>query len=253
LKVHGSVRDSEGTPINSAVISFSNLETTAETVATTGEDGFFHVALPTGRYRVRTSAHYFLSEEQPSLELVGDTNLTFSLPFEGDEFSTCVACPSPVSAPIPKQIPLLLNISVIRFVAPTYPAIARTARVMGDVRLAIAIAADGSAANVTTLNGHPMLSQAAMDAVKQWRFGFQRPAKEAIHIVTVRFRIKDVETCDAPSNTTVEPALPDLVTVWTNSVCVETVTQTRDPVVRDTWPSPWVFGGTSARPNPIRD
>jgi protein TonB len=59
---------------------------------------------------------------------------------------------------------------LIRKVTPTYPPLARTARVQGTVLLAAIIDKDGSVANLHVISGHPLLTQAALDAVKQWRY-----------------------------------------------------------------------------------
>jgi periplasmic protein TonB len=53
---------------------------------------------------------------------------------------------------------------------PTYPVIARTAHVSGTVILAATISTEGRIENLRVLSGHPMLRQAAMDAVKTWRY-----------------------------------------------------------------------------------
>ena len=55
-------------------------------------------------------------------------------------------------------------------VSPSYPAIARSARVSGVVILEATIAEDGSVRDVRILRSIPLLDQAAADAVRQWRF-----------------------------------------------------------------------------------
>jgi protein TonB len=55
-------------------------------------------------------------------------------------------------------------------VRPQYPALARSARVQGVVVLQATIGKDGAIQNLRLLSGHPLLTQAAMDAVRQWRY-----------------------------------------------------------------------------------
>ncbi len=55
-------------------------------------------------------------------------------------------------------------------VAPVYPEDARMGRISGTVRLHVIIAKDGSIKQLEVMSGHPMLQQAALDAVKQWRY-----------------------------------------------------------------------------------
>ncbi len=53
---------------------------------------------------------------------------------------------------------------------PTYPTLARAARVQGDVVLSAIIDVNGQITNLQLVSGHPMLVPAALDAVKQWRY-----------------------------------------------------------------------------------
>lgn len=55
-------------------------------------------------------------------------------------------------------------------VVPQYPAIARQARIQGTVRLAAIIAEDGTVQQLRVVFGHPLLTQAALNAVQQWRY-----------------------------------------------------------------------------------
>ena len=59
---------------------------------------------------------------------------------------------------------------LIRQVKPTYPALARSARIQGVVVLQAVISKDGSIENLHLVSGHPMLAPAAIDAVKQWKY-----------------------------------------------------------------------------------
>jgi TonB family protein len=51
---------------------------------------------------------------------------------------------------------------------PTYPPEAKEARIQGVVKLNATIAKDGTIQHLEVMSGHPMLVQAALDAVKQW-------------------------------------------------------------------------------------
>ncbi len=59
---------------------------------------------------------------------------------------------------------------LIRKVTPIYPSIARQARIQGPVVLQATIGRDGTIENLHALSGNPWLQQAAIDAVKQWRY-----------------------------------------------------------------------------------
>jgi protein TonB len=53
---------------------------------------------------------------------------------------------------------------------PTYPQIARTARIQGQVVLQATISKQGTIENLHAVSGPPMLYQSAIDAVRQWRY-----------------------------------------------------------------------------------
>jgi periplasmic protein TonB len=53
---------------------------------------------------------------------------------------------------------------------PTYPTLARSARIQGDVVLSAIIDTNGQIQNLQLVSGHPMLVPAAIAAVKQWRY-----------------------------------------------------------------------------------
>jgi TonB family protein len=60
--------------------------------------------------------------------------------------------------------------NLIRKVPPEYPELARRARVEGEVVLKISVNEEGYVSNVEVISGHQLLRQAAVDAVKQWRY-----------------------------------------------------------------------------------
>lgn len=59
---------------------------------------------------------------------------------------------------------------LVHQVQPEHPPLARKAGVSGTVRLRAIVAKDGSVAQLEVLSGHPLLVQAALDAVQQWRY-----------------------------------------------------------------------------------
>lgn len=55
-------------------------------------------------------------------------------------------------------------------VAPVYPEIAKRMRIDGVVKLEVTVDAEGKVTDVKTVSGNRMLSIAAEDAVRKWRF-----------------------------------------------------------------------------------
>ena len=71
-------------------------------------------------------------------------------------------------------------------VAPIYPDIARRMNITGVVKLALVVAPNGSLKSSKAVGGHPVLVNAAMDAMKQWKF---EPAPtESSGIVEFKFQ-----------------------------------------------------------------
>jgi protein TonB len=59
---------------------------------------------------------------------------------------------------------------LVRKVQPTYPPLARQARIQGQVVLQAQISKTGDIQNLQLISGHPMLAPAAIEAVKQWKY-----------------------------------------------------------------------------------
>jgi protein TonB len=78
----------------------------------------------------------------------------------------------PTSAP-PQKIRVSSGVAqgnLVHGVSPQYPPLARQAHIQGLVVLLAVIGKDGSVRDVRVKSGSPLLAQAAMDAVKQWRY-----------------------------------------------------------------------------------
>jgi protein TonB len=59
---------------------------------------------------------------------------------------------------------------LLRKIEPKYPPIAVGARIQGQVLLRAIVSKAGEIEDLELVSGHPMLVQAAIDAVKQWRY-----------------------------------------------------------------------------------
>lgn len=70
-------------------------------------------------------------------------------------------------------------------VAPVYPELARRMNIAGVVKVQITVAANGSVKNAKLVGGHPVLANAALDAIKKWRF--ETGSEESTGIVEFRF------------------------------------------------------------------
>lgn len=55
-------------------------------------------------------------------------------------------------------------------VLPVYPDVARRMSIAGTVRLAVVVSPNGTVKSSKPVGGHPLLVDAAMDAMKRWKF-----------------------------------------------------------------------------------
>jgi protein TonB len=60
--------------------------------------------------------------------------------------------------------------NLIRRVQPVYPPLAKSARVSGTVEFSAVISKDGNIENLQLVRGHPLLVNAAREAVLQWKY-----------------------------------------------------------------------------------
>jgi TonB family protein len=82
---------------------------------------------------------------------------------------------------------------LIRKVEPVYPDLARKARVQGIVTLQVTVDEEGFVTDVRVISGHPLLSKAEVEAVKQWRYSptlLNGKAVPVMATVTVSFALK---------------------------------------------------------------
>jgi protein TonB len=74
--------------------------------------------------------------------------------------------------------------NLIRKVTPVYPPLAKQARIQGVVHFTAIIGKDGTIQNLTLLTGHPLLVEAARQAVSQWQYKPTLLNGEPVEVVT---------------------------------------------------------------------
>lgn len=62
------------------------------------------------------------------------------------------------------------SVNLVQKVTPVYPPLAKQARIQGTVRFTVTIGKDGRVMDVELVSGHPLLVEAAKDAVAQWQY-----------------------------------------------------------------------------------
>jgi TonB family protein len=66
-----------------------------------------------------------------------------------------------------------------------YPELARKMNLAGTVKVAVVVAPNGTVKEAKVVGGHPVLANAALDAVRKWRF--EPAAAESSGIVDFKF------------------------------------------------------------------
>jgi protein TonB len=103
------------------------------------------------------------------------------------------------NASLPQQAPQTVKVSqgvsqglLIKSVQPVYPPTAKQMHVQGAVQLMANIGKDGSITSVKVLSGPSVLSRAAIDAVKQWKYKPYYLDDQPVEIqtqITVNFKL----------------------------------------------------------------
>ncbi|HZQ53412.1 MAG TPA: energy transducer TonB [Bryobacteraceae bacterium] len=97
--------------------------------------------------------------------------------------------PAPPAKPKASSKPIRVGVGVaeanlIHKVLPVYPALAKSARVQGTVEFTAIISKEGTIENLRLVHGHPLLVQAAREAVLQWKYRPTLLNGEPVEVVT---------------------------------------------------------------------
>ncbi len=142
--------------------------------------GEVHLATPS----VNRAANSTQGGEAPSID--------GSQPSSVEPFAMSVSNSKEPTAPLPVGGDVV-SAKLLKSVPPVYPPAARTQRVGGDVKIDALIDVSGNVSTMKVLSGPTMLHQAAMNALKQWKY---EPAKldgnpTPMHLtVIVQFRLQ---------------------------------------------------------------
>ena len=134
-----------------------------------------------------------IADDAPSLPMIGAVS---GGPYVGipgavglpDRIAPLSETP-PAAKPAPPAGPMHVSTGVqaARLIfgpKPAYPPLARAARVQGNVRLQAVIGPDGSIRNLQVISGQPLLVNAALAAVQQWRYQPTLLSGNAVEVIT---------------------------------------------------------------------
>jgi TonB family protein len=134
------------------------------------------VSLPTTR-------HIFAVTSLALLGLTAGTVAIIPLPGYAQE------APSPGAQDVPNQGKDQLTRKAKTKVAPVYPDIARRMNIVGTVKVMVVVAPNGNLKSSKAVGGHPLLVNAALDAIKKWKF--ESASEESSGIVEFKFQPQD--------------------------------------------------------------
>jgi len=95
--------------------------------------------------------------------------------------STTLLNPIPVSAQQQEELTRKAKSKV----QPMYPDLARRMSITGVVKIQVVVAPNGTIKSTKVVGGHPVLANAAIDALKKWRF--EPASDETTGVVEFRF------------------------------------------------------------------
>ncbi len=114
------------------------------------------------------------------------------------------------------------QVTVLKYVVPVYPVLARTAQITGDVVFRFNVQSDGAVADVNVVSGSKFLVQTSVEAIKKWKFqclscGYGKPFQ---HQFTFSFRVDGKLSYRDHS---IKYELPDKLTISIGAPLVEPV------------------------------
>jgi TonB family protein len=104
---------------------------------------------------------------------LSDASVTTGTPVESAEAAETPAPAPPPAAKAPARARVSAGITaglILRKTTPEYPANARSLRIQGAVVIHAIISKKGDVVNLSVISGPAELQQAALDAVKQWKY-----------------------------------------------------------------------------------
>jgi TonB family protein len=101
---------------------------------------------------------------------------------------------------------------------PSYPAVAKTARISGTVRVRVTLV-NGEVVGTEVVSGHPILTSAATENIKSWKFD-KTVSTSFVTTFIYQLEMESEETSD-PSNPKLELELPSLAKITTKAPMAE--------------------------------
>lgn len=199
--ISGTVYDPEGAVVPGARVVLSSADTGQKQIAATDQEGKFSVSigsLPHGAYRLDVEARGFASAVR-TLKLVDGRHFDITLDVGSVEETVVVhgkgAASTATAGPHRTRVGgNVIPAKLVHQTNPEYPEDAQSRGVQGAVVLRAVISLDGAPLSLTSLaSPDPQLTEAAMNAVKQWRYQpslLNGKPVETATTITVNFQLE---------------------------------------------------------------
>lgn len=177
----GVVRDASGAAVPGAVVLLTAEDLKQKEIATTSDAGEFGFrVLPAGTYNVRVTKPGFAPLHQSGIAVRANAleqlELTLQIGGVSEVITVAAKAPAPPARTgPPRRIRVggaVQATRLVHHVKPEYPESARQRGVEGTVLILGVISKEGALLDVKPMNTlvDPELTQAALDAVRQWRY-----------------------------------------------------------------------------------
>jgi TonB family protein len=195
--VAGTIYDASGGTVPGATVEILNADTGQTQTMTSGLVGNYSFAnLPSGRYQLMVSSPGFAVYARKAITVPGTLDVVLSLGSITEAVTVSGKGPSVAPLLSPHRIKVGGNVQAARLLQqpkPIYPAFAESAGIQGTVLLRAVISTDGGIMGLTVLSSpDPMLADAAMESVRQWRYLptlLNGQPVEVVTTISVNFRL----------------------------------------------------------------
>lgn len=194
----GSVYDPSGAAVPRALVLLKN-DSSHQEAARTDDGGEYAFSVPAGSYTLQVRAQGF-TEFQKAIVLpaAGQTNITLALGPVNEALEVVGKAQRPPETGTPHRIRVGGNVQATKLVSmikPAYPPGAESASIEGTVLLRAVISTEGGLLGLSVMNTSVdgELAQAAMEAVKQWRYQptlLNGAPVEVVTTIAVTFRLE---------------------------------------------------------------